>query len=166
MDINLQFKFNGTLFSVVIVPSICLSLLYVLLLFLFTLGAKQTQPIRRCILVSRPRTSFPPSIPRALSEQSRWFDLPRNEIRAWTRSFVRNYHGNNDVDASSRRKRAISLLLVVIKELIESSSFDSDEELDALYALETIRKKRVKLKNYVEEVMPRWTGQELKLHFR
>ncbi|TGZ48709.1 putative nuclease HARBI1 isoform X1 [Temnothorax longispinosus] len=71
--------------------------------------------------------------------------------------------------ASMNNKRAINLLVHAVELIESSSSSDSEEELDALTIsnLETVRRSRLpKLKNYVEEVIPRWRDKEFKSHFR
>jgi len=61
----------------------------------------------------------------------------------------------------------VVISLFVLKELIESSSSsNSEEDLDALTNIETYRRKIPRLKNYVEEVVPRWRDDEFKSHFR
>lgn len=75
--------------------------------------------------------------------------------------------GSND--ANMNRRRAINFLALIVKDLIESSSSssDSEEELDALYNLKIARWRKVpRLKNYVEEVIPRWRNKEFQSHFR
>jgi len=71
-----------------------------------------------------------------------------------------------DIGVNERLKKIV-ISLLVLKELIESSSSsDSEEDLDALTNIETYRRKIPRLKNYVEEVVLRWRDDEFKSHFR
>jgi len=61
-----------------------------------------------------------------------------------------------DIGANINNKKKIVISFLVLKELIESSSSsDSEEDLDTLTNIETYRRKIPRLKNYVEEVVPR-----------
>ncbi|KAK3926698.1 Protein ANTAGONIST OF LIKE HETEROCHROMATIN PROTEIN 1 [Frankliniella fusca] len=77
-------------------------------------------------------------------------------------------------EADVNRQRALVGINLILRHLIEdeSESSSSDEELDILErflpdALRVRRRRKVpRLENYVEEVMPLWTDNDFKSHFR
>lgn len=68
---------------------------------------------------------------------------------------------------NNRKRKILTVLALILQEINESSSSESDdEELDMLERMVNKRRKVSRVRNYVEEIVPALTDEEFKAHFR
>lgn len=68
---------------------------------------------------------------------------------------------------NNRKRKILTVLALILQEINESSSSESDdEELDMLERMVNKRRKVSRVRNYVEKIVPALTDEEFKVHFR